>query len=194
MTLQITFPINSWDGDFILVHIYSGWVGYLFPFITLPQGKKTTMRKSAGIILFRKKKSQIEVFLVHPGGPIWKKKDAGAWSIPKGEFSEDEEPLSAALREFKEETGHDLKGIPFSLNPIKQKGGKWVYAWGIEGDIDADAIISNSFKMEWPYKSGKWQTFPEVDKAAWFDIHEAKIKINPAQAVLIEDLISKIEV
>lgn len=164
---------------------------YLLPY---KEGKGRLMKKSAGIILFRKKQFQIEIFLVHPGGPFWKNKDSGAWSIPKGEFAENEEPLSAALREFKEETGQSLKGIPITLSPIKQKGGKWVYAWGMEGDIDERAIFSNSFKMEWPYKSGNWQTYPEVDKAAWFDIQQAKFKINPGQAPLIEDLISKIDI
>lgn len=143
-------------------------------------------------MLFRKKDSDVQIFLVHPGGPFWKNKDVGAWSIPKGEFTDGEEPLIAAIREFKEETGHDLKGIPFSLSPIKQKGGKLVYAWGLEGDIDAEAIISNCFKIEWPYKSGKWQNYPEVDKAGWFAIQEAKIKINSGQAPLIDDLIAKI--
>jgi predicted NUDIX family NTP pyrophosphohydrolase len=150
------------------------------------------MKKSAGIMLFRKNGTGLRLFLVHPGGPFWKNKDAGAWSIPKGEFKEVEEPLLAAIREFKEETGHELTGNPIELTPIKQKGGKWVYAWAVEGDIDAEAIISNSFEIEWPYNSGKWQTYPEVDKAAWFDIQEAKIKINAGQIPLIEDLLTKI--
>jgi predicted NUDIX family NTP pyrophosphohydrolase len=149
------------------------------------------MKKSAGIMLFRKNGTQLEVFLVHPGGPFWKNKDAGSWSIPKGEFT-DEEPLSAALREFKEETGQDLTGKPIELTPIRQKGGKWVYAWGVEGNIDAEKIISNSFQMEWPYKSGKWQIFPEVDKAGWFNIQMARIKINSGQATLLDDLISRV--
>ena len=142
-------------------------------------------------MLFRKNGTQVEVFLIHPGGPFWKKKDAGSWSIPKGEFT-DEEPLLAALREFKEETGQDLTGKPIELSSIKQKGGKWVYAWAIEGNIDAEKIISNSFQMEWPYKSGKWQPFPEVDKAGWFDIQTARMKINSGQVPLLDDLISKV--
>ena len=149
------------------------------------------MKKSAGIMLFRKNGTQLEVFLVHPGGPFWKNKDAGSWSIPKGEFT-DEEPLSAALREFKEETGQELTGKPIKLTPIRQNGGKWVYAWGVEGNIDAEKIISNSFQMEWPYKSGKWQIFPEVDKAGWFNIQMARIKINSGQATLLDDLVSRV--
>jgi predicted NUDIX family NTP pyrophosphohydrolase len=146
------------------------------------------MRKSAGILLFRKKQKKLEVFLVHPGGPFWKGKEAGAWSIPKGEFLDDEQALLAARREFEEETGQKINGEFIELNPVKQKAGKMVYAWAVEGDIDAETIVSNSFKVEWPYKSGKWQSFPEVDKAGWFTLEEARQKINPAQAALVEDL------
>jgi predicted NUDIX family NTP pyrophosphohydrolase len=145
-------------------------------------------RKSAGILLYRYIDKALEVFLVHPGGPFWKGKDAGAWSIPKGEFTE-EDPLAAAIREFREETGFSLDGKDFiPLTTIQQKGGKLVLAWAIEGNIDADAIQSNTFKQEWPYKSGKWHSFPEVDKGAWFDMPTARQKINPAQAALLEDL------
>jgi predicted NUDIX family NTP pyrophosphohydrolase len=150
------------------------------------------MRKSAGILLFRKKGIEIEFFLVHPGGPFWKNKDVGAWSIPKGEFTEEEEPLSAAIREFREETGHEPRGTPIELSPIQQKGGKWVYAWAIEEDIVAEKISSNHFTIEWPYKSGKWQSFPEVDKAGWFGLEQAKSKIIPGQIFLLDDLLSKI--
>ena len=150
------------------------------------------MRKSAGILLYRKKNKNLEVFLVHPGGPFWKGKDAGAWSIPKGEFTDDEEPLAAAQREFEEETGKKIEGNFVALNPIKQKAGKMVYAWAAEGDINADAIVSNTFKIEWPYKSGKWQSYPEVDQAAWFSLAVAKEKINAAQAMFIDDLVEKI--
>lgn len=150
------------------------------------------MRKSAGILLYRKKNKNLEVFLVHPGGPFWKGKDAGAWSIPKGEFTDDEEPLAAAQREFEEETGKKIEGNFVALNPIKQKAGKMVYAWAVEGDINADAIVSNTFKIEWPYKSGKWQSYPEVDQAAWFSLAVAKEKINAAQAMFIDDLVEKI--
>jgi predicted NUDIX family NTP pyrophosphohydrolase len=150
------------------------------------------MRKSAGILLFRIKDQKPEVFLVHPGGPFWKGKDKGAWSIPKGEFPETEKPIDAARREFEEETGKSIDGDMIELNPVKQKGGKQVLAWAVKGEIDADRIVSNTYKLEWPYKSGKFQNFPEVDKAGWFSIDEAKEKINPAQVALIEDLLTKI--
>ena len=150
-------------------------------------------KKSAGILLYRITNGIPEFFLIHPGGPFWKNKDEGAWSIPKGEFGDDEEPLEAAIREFKEETGHDIN-VPFiALSPIKQKGGKQVFAWAAEGDIDATQIVSNEFEIEWPPRSGKKQSFPEVDKAAWFDTSSAKQKINTTQAVLIEELISIIQ-
>ena len=151
------------------------------------------MRTSAGILLYRKKSNFIEVFLVHPGGPFWKGKEKGAWSIPKGEFTEGEDPLTVAKREFNEETGQTIDGNFVELTPIKQKGGKMVYAWAVEGDADAENIVSNTFKTEWPYKSGKWITIPEVDKAGWFSTEEAKEKINSAQAELIEDLVRKLK-
>jgi predicted NUDIX family NTP pyrophosphohydrolase len=144
--------------------------------------------QSAGILLFRKKDQLIELFLVHPGGPYWKKKDLGAWTIPKGEFTNQEEPLAAAKREFQEETGVSLSGGFIPLKPTKQKAGKVIYAWAVEGDIDPLSIRSNFFSMEWPPKSGKRQEFPEVDKAGWFQANEAKQKINPAQVSFIEEL------
>lgn len=150
------------------------------------------MRTSAGIVLYRKKNNSIEVFLVHPGGPFWKGKEKGAWSIPKGEFTEGEDALTVAKREFNEETGQTVDGDFTELAPIKQKGGKMVYAWAVEGDADAENIVSNTFKTEWPYKSGKWITIPEVDKAGWFGIEEAKEKINAAQVELIEELVTKL--
>jgi predicted NUDIX family NTP pyrophosphohydrolase len=150
------------------------------------------MRKSAGILLYRKKEKWVEVFLVHPGGPFWKGKETGAWSIPKGEFTDDEDPLRAARREFTEETGQSVDGRFLELVTVQQKGGKMVYAWALEGDIDADNIVSNTFRQEYPYKSGKWITVPEVDKAAWFSIDEGRKKINPAQALLLDDLLQKI--
>ena len=151
------------------------------------------MRKSAGILLYRKKDRNLEVFLVHPGGPFWKGKENGTWSIPKGEFQDNEDALVAAKREFEEETGMSLEGDFIELKAIQQKGGKLVYAWAVEGEIDADKIVSNTFEQEWPYKSGKWQTHPEVDKAAWLSIEKAKEKINPAQAALIDDLVEKLK-
>ena len=122
-------------------------------------------KQSAGILLYRSADPETEVLLVHPGGPFWKNKDAGAWTIPKGEFEESEDPLAAAIREFKEETGFTLHGEFIALTPIQQKAGKIVYAWAIEGDIDATKVKSNFFEMEWPPKSGKKQSFPEIDKA-----------------------------
>ncbi|MBV9988612.1 MAG: NUDIX domain-containing protein [Chitinophagaceae bacterium] len=149
--------------------------------------------QSAGILLYRIRNEQPEFFLVHPGGPFWKNKDAGAWSIPKGEFAGDEDPLQAAIREFCEETGVALNGDFKALSPIRQKAGKQVFAWAIAGDIDAAAIKSNSFEMEWPPRSGRRQQFPEVDKAGWFSIEAAKEKILPAQWPLIEELATALD-
>ncbi|WP_214071085.1 NUDIX domain-containing protein [Mucilaginibacter sp. dw_454] len=146
--------------------------------------------QSAGILLYRNINKQIEIFLVHPGGPFFKNKDDGYWSIPKGEFLTDEDPLNAAKREFAEETGGQLQAEKFiKLSPIKQKSGKTVHAWAAEGDIDADTITSNLFEMEWPPKSGKMASFPEIDRAGWFSIDGAKLKINTAQIALIDELI-----
>ena len=150
------------------------------------------MRKSAGLLVYRKNDVIIEFFLVHPGGPFWKEKEAGAWSIPKGEFTDEEEPLTAARREFEEETGQSIDGKFRALAPIKQKAGKMIYAWAVEGNVDADNIVSNTFRQEWPYKSGKWIIVPEVDKAAWFSIEKAKQMINVAQAALIDDLLKQL--
>src|SRR5215813_7781705 len=125
---------------------------------------------SAGILLYRKRDTGIEVFIVHPGGPFWAKKDDGAWSIPKGEYVDGENPLSVAKREFTEETGSDLSGAFVELAPAKQPSGKIIRAWAIEGDLDAASIQSNSFSVEWPPKSGHMQIFPEVDRALWCDV------------------------
>src|SRR5215203_4215980 len=151
-----------------------------------------SMRKSAGVLLYRFIKDKPEFFLVHPGGPFWANKDAGAWTIPKGEYGKNEEPINAAIREFAEETGHTISGNFIALSPIIQKAGKQVDAWALEGDIDATAIRSNSFKIEWPPKSGNWKSYPEIDKAAWFGIEMAKEKINPAQAAFIDETITKL--
>jgi predicted NUDIX family NTP pyrophosphohydrolase len=152
------------------------------------------MKRSAGILLYRVDKSnEIEFFLVHPGGPFFAKKDNGFWTIPKGELDPDEDPLKAAQREFEEETGTKLSGKFISLGEIKQKGGKFVEAWGLEGDLDITTIRSNQFELEWPPKSGKRKSFPEVDKAGWFRLDEAMEKINEAQSGLLtrlKDLIS----
>ncbi|QJD97969.1 NUDIX domain-containing protein [Mucilaginibacter robiniae] len=146
-------------------------------------------RQSAGILLYRKINQDLEVFLVHPGGPYFANKDVGAWTIPKGEFTDDEEALTAAQREFKEETGQTVEGNFIQLQSIKQKGGKIVHAWAVEGNIAHEAIISNTFKMEYPYKSGKWISVPEVDKGAWFTADEARSRINPAQSAFIDELV-----
>lgn len=147
-------------------------------------------RQSAGILLYRITHQQLELFLVHPGGPYFVNKDEGAWTIPKGEFTDDEEALTAARREFQEETGQAISGDFILLQPVKQKGGKIVHAWAVEGDIAHEAVISNTFRMEYPYKSGQWISVPEVDKAAWFTVDEAKMKINPAQVAFIDELLS----
>ena len=151
------------------------------------------MRKSAGILLFRKYKDQYEVLLVHPGGPFWAQKDKGVWSIPKGEYLESEDPLQAAIREMEEETGYRPKGPFIPLTPVKQKAGKQVMAWAAEGDFDANSIQSNTFKIQWPPKSGKWISIPEVDKAAWLNPAEAKEKINVAQIPFIDELLAFLE-
>ncbi len=145
-------------------------------------------KKSAGLLLYRRRNSTLEVFLVHPGGPFWAKKDDGAWSLPKGEIAEDEDPLQAAKREFYEETGVRIEGDFVALAPVKQAGGKTVYAWAIEADCDADAIKSNTFSIEWPPRSGKRQEFPEVDRAGWFCLDEAEKKILKGQLGLLEEL------
>lgn len=145
-------------------------------------------KQSAGILLYRKTPQGLQVFLVHPGGPFFKNKDDGSWSVPKGEYESGEDPLAAAKREFKEETGHEITGNFVALSPIKQKGGKMVLAWAVEGDIDPKNIKSNTFEIEWPPRSGKKQTFDEIDRGEWFDITTAKTKINPAQAALIDEL------
>ena len=151
-------------------------------------------KKSAGILVYRfNNQNKVEVLLVHPGGPFWKGKETGAWSIPKGEFADEEDSIAAARREFMEETGQEVEGEFLPLSPIKQKAGKMVYAWAVETEIDADNIVSNSFKMEYPYKSGKWINVPEVDKAQWFAVEEAREKINPAQAAFLEELVSMVE-
>lgn len=146
-------------------------------------------KKSAGLLLFRKKKASPEFFLVHPGGPFWAKKDDASWSLPKGEF-ETEDPLDAARREFFEETGFEVTGKFIELKPIKQKSGKMVYAWALEQDIDESAVKSNLFDLEWPPKSGKIQQFPEVDRAAWFSYSEALKKIIPGQQGFLLELMN----
>lgn len=149
-------------------------------------------KKSAGLLLYRQNDdSGIEVLLVHPGGPFWRNKDVAAWTVPKGEFSEDEDPLEAAKREFKEETGSaPPEGEYVALKPIKQKNGKIVHTWAVEGDFDPATLDSNTFEMEWPPKSGRMQAFPEIDRAEWFSSDSAKRKVLSGQAALIDELLT----
>jgi predicted NUDIX family NTP pyrophosphohydrolase len=147
------------------------------------------VKRSAGILLFRNSSDGLQVLLVHPGGPFWAKKDAGSWSIPKGEYIEGEDPLGAARREFAEETGIAVDGAFLPLGEVKQPGGKLVAAWALEGDLDATAIRSNTFQLEWPPKSGRVREFPEVDAAAWLSIDAARSKLLKGQLDFLDRLI-----
>jgi predicted NUDIX family NTP pyrophosphohydrolase len=147
------------------------------------------VKPSAGLLIYRIRANELEVFLVHPGGPLWQHKDENSWSIPKGEYTSEEEPLDAAKREFVEETGFDVPaGKIISLDPIKQSSGKIVSVWAIEGDFDATKLHSNLFSMEWPPKSGKQQEFPEVDRGGWFGLEEARRKIFKGQMGFLDEL------
>jgi predicted NUDIX family NTP pyrophosphohydrolase len=150
-------------------------------------------RRSAGILLYRVARGEPEVLLVHPGGPFWARKDAGAWSIPKGEYADGEDPQACALREFEEETGTALpRGELIELGEVKQKGGKVVTAWAAEGDLDADAVRSNTFTMEWPPRSGRTAEFPEIDRAGWFGIDTAREKLVAAQTEFLDRLVERL--
>ena len=150
-------------------------------------------KRSAGILLYRVAGGAPEVLLVHPGGPYWARKDAGAWSIPKGEYEDGEDPQSCALREFDEETGVELPpGELAELGSVKQKSGKVVTAWAAEGDLDAGAVTSNTFTMEWPPRSGTTAEFPEVDRAGWFEIETAREKLVPAQTEFLDRLLERL--
>lgn len=146
-------------------------------------------KKSAGILLYRFQKEEPQVLLVHPGGPFWRNKDLGAWSVPKGEFTDEEEPLAAAIREVQEELGIEVSGEFRALAPARQKSGKTIYTWALQQDIDADHIISNTFELEWPPKSGRTMMIPEVDKAGWFNLDEARNKIIPGQVAILESFL-----
>lgn len=146
------------------------------------------MTQSAGILLFRKSHNESEFFLVHPGGPFFAKKNEGWWTVPKGEIIPPEDALTAAIREFKEETGYLPNGDFIPLQPIQQKGGKQVLCWAVEGDLDANTIISNTFDLEWPPRSGKMKNFPEIDKGGWFSFSEAGKLINEKQAAFLQEL------
>jgi predicted NUDIX family NTP pyrophosphohydrolase len=150
-------------------------------------------RASAGLLLYRHDAGALEVMLVHPGGPYWARKDEGAWSIPKGEIEAGEEPLAAAQREFAEETGGRVDGEFLPLAPVRLRSGKLVHAWAVRADFDPAALSSNLFSMEWPPKSGEQREFPEADRAGWFGIAEARLKIHPGQAPLIEDLLARLD-
>ena len=148
-------------------------------------------KRSAGILLYRGREDALRLLLVHPGGPFWAQKDEGAWSIPKGEIDADEDPLAAARREFEEELGSPVSGEFTALAPIRQASGKVVHAWAVEGDFDPATLTSGTFSMEWPPRSGHQQEFPEVDRAEWFTIDEAKGKINKAQIALLDQVSSR---
>jgi predicted NUDIX family NTP pyrophosphohydrolase len=145
-------------------------------------------RQSAGVLMHRRRGGAPEVLLVHPGGPLWSKRDEGAWSIPKGEFAPGESAEAVATREFREETGFPLEGKLVPLAPCRQRGGKLVLAFAVRGDCDVERVKSNTFAMEWPPRSGRMQEFPEVDRAGWFGLDQARRKIMPGQAPLLEEL------
>ena len=147
---------------------------------------------SAGLLLYRIRDRRLELFLAHPGGPFWAGKDDGVWSLPKGLIETGEDPLAAARREFAEETGYAVDGEFTPLGELKQKGNKIVHAWAVEGEIDAAAIKSNTFAVQWPPNSGQWRHFPEVDRAGWFTVDEARNKILPGQATFIDRLLSSL--
>mgnify|MGYP005838188405 CR=1 FL=1 len=150
-------------------------------------------KESAGLLLYRRRQGKLEVFLVHPGGPFWARKDAGTWSIPKGEHGPDEDPLDAARREFSEETGFTAAGPFQPLTPLKQKSGKLIQAFACEGEVAPEDLRSNTFSLEWPPHSGEFKEFPEVDRAAWFPLAEARKKIHPGQAGFLEELMELLE-
>jgi len=150
-------------------------------------------RASAGLLLYRRAAGGLEVMLVHPGGPYWARKDIGAWSIPKGEIEPGEEALAAARREFEEETGATVQGEFVPLQSVKLRSGKVVHAWALQADFDTAALRSNLFSMEWPPKSGEQREFPEADRAAWFGIDAARVKIHPGQAPLLDYLLAHLE-
>jgi predicted NUDIX family NTP pyrophosphohydrolase len=151
-----------------------------------------TRLNSAGILLYRRREGALEVLLVHPGGPFWARKDLGAWSIPKGEVDEDEDPRACALREFAEETGTRLPaGALDELGSVRLKSGKLVLAFAVQGDFDPATVSSNTFELEWPPRSGRVQAFPEIDRAEWFDLDAARAKLNPAQAAFVDRLVER---
>jgi predicted NUDIX family NTP pyrophosphohydrolase len=153
-----------------------------------PRGGKT----SAGLLMFRESGDGLELFLVHPGGPFFRQRDDGAWTIPKGLIEPGEAPLDAARREFFEETGFESSGPYLPLTPVKQKGGKTVLAWAFRGDCDPYKVRANTFSLEWPRGSGRFQEFPEIDYAAFFSVADARRKLNPAQVAFVDDLVARL--
>lgn len=145
-------------------------------------------KHSAGLLLYRRRGGQLQVFLVHPGGPFWAHRETGAWSIPKGECEPSEDALSAAKREFREETGFSIEGEFVELTPLRQPSGKIVHAWAVEADCDASAVKSNTFALEWPPRSRKMQEIPEIDRAEWFGMTAARRKIHPGQIRLLDQI------
>src|SRR6478752_3663901 len=172
MTMNIAPHTTGWG------NLY--WVGWLL-----------VAKRSAGLLMYRRKGSDVEVFLVHPGGPFWAKKDAGSWSIPKGEYSDGELAVEAARREFQEETGFAVNSDFVELGTVRQAGGKVVSAWAFEGDCDPDQMVSNHCQMEWPPRSGRMIDFPEVDRGGWFSIQEARRRILKSQEPFL-DMFSEI--
>jgi predicted NUDIX family NTP pyrophosphohydrolase len=147
-----------------------------------------TPKRSAGLLMYRRTVGRVEVFLVHPGGPYWSKKNEGSWTIPKGEYESDEEPLAAAIREFQEETGFKVSAPFLELGSVRQKGGKVVLAWAFEGDCDPTELVSNTCEIEWPPRSGKTMVIPEVDRGEWFSLDRARVLLRIEQAVLLDAL------
>ncbi len=156
------------------------------------ESSKSMSKKSAGLLVFRETNATLEVLLVHPGGPFWAKKDDGVWSIPKGEIEEGEEPLAVALREFKEETGAEINGSFIPQNPLRQPGGKFIYAWAVKSDFETARLKSNTFWIEWPPRSGKQKEYPEIDRAGWFSIEAAMNKILRGQQGFLIQLLKKL--
>jgi predicted NUDIX family NTP pyrophosphohydrolase len=148
---------------------------------------------SAGILLYRRTRGRLEVLLVHPGGPFWRNRNEGAWMIPKGMVEPGEDSAAAALREFEEEVGTRLEGSPVPLCRVRQSGGKWVEAFAIEGDLDADRIVSNQFNLEYPPRSGEFRSYPEVDRAAWFGLDEARAMMLPSQLPFLDAIAALVE-
>jgi predicted NUDIX family NTP pyrophosphohydrolase len=152
------------------------------------------VRRSAGLLLYRRVDGDLEVLLVHPGGPFWARKDEHAWSVPKGEYEDGQDPRRVAAREFAEELGHPAPDGPWlELGEVRQSGGKRVVAWAVEGDLDPDTVVSNTFELEWPPRSGRVRSFPEVDRATWVDLAAARTKLHAGQVPLLDRLLDALD-